>query len=293
MFSYNGSVYFAGYDVTNLQQLWVSDGTSSGTQLFKVLNSTANSFPTVFNIINNKMIFLAENQPSNSELWVSDGTASGTTLLSDINSNPNLSSNPQNFYAIGNKMYFSADDGVHGNELWVTDGTTLGTNLKFDINVGVNSSNPNALFYDGTQLFMGADSLINDLMVTDLVITPKTYCKVNNGISSSPSEIFKINSKLFVVATGAYGNEIYSIDTVNTVGINEISKNIQLNVYPNPTNSFINIDKALIGHDYVLTNYIGEIILSGEVKETINLEELISGVYYLKIEGGIAKIIKY
>ena len=217
-YSFNGFIYFAGYDLTNMLQLWKSDGTASGTNLFKVINPSGNSFPNKFNKIGSNLLFTAENSNNNSELWVTDGTASGTQLVKDINNNSGSSSNPSNFFKIGSLMYFNANDGSTGNELWVTDGTTNGTQLKFNINAGSASSNPNNLFYDGSNLFLSADSTgINDLMVTDLTITPHKYCKVNNGGSSLPSKIFKINSDLFVVGTNSlYGEELYKIVPVIT-----------------------------------------------------------------------------
>ncbi len=103
-YSYNGTIYFGGYDPVNKLQLWKTDGTAAGTTLVKIINPSDNGFPSQFNTVNGKMVFIAEGQFGNGELWVSDGTGSGTSLLKDINNSTTSSSSPTNFYIINNTM---------------------------------------------------------------------------------------------------------------------------------------------------------------------------------------------
>jgi PKD repeat protein len=81
------------------------------------------------------------------------------------------------------------------------------------------------------------------------------------------------------------------------IGINELSLANDLKVYPNPTKSIITITNKtnLIGKKYVMTNLIGQIVLSGKLNsdETIiNTELLINGVYLLSIDGMNKQAIK-
>lgn len=76
---------------------------------------------------------------------------------------------------------------------------------------------------------------------------------------------------------------------ITTVGINNLSLENDLNVFPNPTKTSITITNKtnLIGKKYVITNLIGQIVLIGKLNldETIvNLETLQSGMYFLSID---------
>jgi len=67
------------------------------------------------------------------------------------------------------------------------------------------------------------------------------------------------------------------------------------NVYPNPTSDIINISSKSIGQSYTVTDNIGKLIHSGLIVENFlqyNLEDQKPGVYFLKIENKVVKIIK-
>ena len=74
------------------------------------------------------------------------------------------------------------------------------------------------------------------------------------------------------------------------VGINNLSLDNDLKVYPNPTKTSITITNKtnLTGKKYIITNLVGQTIISGKLNldETIvNLESLQSGMYLLSIDG--------
>jgi hypothetical protein len=75
-----------------------------------------------------------------------------------------------------------------------------------------------------------------------------------------------------------------------SVGINNLCLDNDLNVYPNPTKSSITITNKtnLVGKKYIITNLVGQTLISGKlnIDETIiNLETLQSGLYLLSIDG--------
>ena len=77
---------------------------------------------------------------------------------------------------------------------------------------------------------------------------------------------------------------------ISNVGINNLSLENDLKVFPNPTESFITITNKnnMIGKKYIITNLVGQTVLSGKlnVDETIvNLETLQSGMYFLSMDG--------
>ncbi len=128
--------------------------------LVKDINQTpynlANSSPTDFTIVNNKLFFVAETEwLSNRMLWVSDGTTAGTvpilnTLL------------PSSLRNINNMLYFIGYDAAHGYELWKSDGTEAGTMMVKDIKPGNDNSNISFVGeLNGELYFRASESSVN------------------------------------------------------------------------------------------------------------------------------------
>ena len=168
----NDKLYFSANDGESGHELWVTDGTSEGTQILKDLNPGStyetypynplyspayvpnSSSPDSFIEFNDKLYFTANSEEKGRELWVTDGTSKGTQLIKDINpgSESSLSGtyayNFNNFVEFNGSLYFIADDGENGEELWVSDGTSDGTQLLKDINPGSESSFPGNYAYN-------------------------------------------------------------------------------------------------------------------------------------------------
>ena len=164
---FNGRLYFGANDGSG-RKLWVSDGTTEGTQLLKDINPRVGSYSFAYNTylrnfteFNDRLYFNANDGEDNDELWVTDGTAEGTQLVKDIN--PEGGSSPRNFTVLNDHLYFGAR-GENGEELWVTDGTAEGTKLVADINPGernngfANSSSPTNFIVFGDELFFVANN---------------------------------------------------------------------------------------------------------------------------------------
>jgi ELWxxDGT repeat protein len=151
---YNNKLYFAMNTTASGYELWVTDGTVSGTQILKEIKAGAwGSDPKNLTIFNGKLYFSADDGIHGSELWESDGTQIGTILVKDIY--PGVqSSAPISFSILNNKLYFSANDGPTGHELWVSDGTTCGTQLIQDVNPGNMGSFPTVLGAVNNQIIL-------------------------------------------------------------------------------------------------------------------------------------------
>lgn len=115
-FNVNGKLFFTVDDGVNGNELWVSDGTTTGTLLVKNINVTGSSFPANFVTKNGILYFTANDGIHGIELWKSDGTNTGTSMVADVNAN--VGSNPEQLTISGDYVYFVADDGIHGKELW-------------------------------------------------------------------------------------------------------------------------------------------------------------------------------
>ena len=150
----NGKTYFTADNGVNGRELWVTDGTPTGTSLLKDINPGApSSGITGFVVMGSKLYFTATTASHGAELWYTDGTTAGTVLVKDINTKkastlvsvtgPTLGSKPTGLMVWKNKLYFSADNGTNGEELWCSDGTAAGTVMLKDINATGSSSPKN------------------------------------------------------------------------------------------------------------------------------------------------------
>lgn len=100
-------------------QLWVTDGTRSGTKLLHRPLSLSDEFGSQLFALDDRILFTgADAGGVNLEPWVSDGTVRGTRRVQEI-APGGASSFPVGYTRVGSKVFFIADDTVHGNELWV------------------------------------------------------------------------------------------------------------------------------------------------------------------------------
>lgn len=85
--AYNGYVYFGAATEPYNEELFRTDGTPAGTELFLDLNPSDGSEPHGFYVLNNKLLFIAAAE-NDDNLYTSDGTVAGTQILMDNNGNP-------------------------------------------------------------------------------------------------------------------------------------------------------------------------------------------------------------
>ena len=250
----NNKLFFQGF-TNNGEQLWISDGTTTGTTLLKQIDPSAAfngniNFIRNFTPAGNKLFFIAvTNSALNSELWVTDGTTSGTFLTKDIYLG-DTTSNPQNLTAFNTKIFFTANDGTHGNELWSSDGTNIGTTMVSDINPGGSSSNPTGLFAFDDKLFFLADngSVGNELWVYNS--TTGTTSLVKDTQIGAPGILYMHNQTVFNSALYFMtNNQLWKTDgTVS--GTSLVKGNLALDA--NTTKMMVFNNKLYFGSDYLL-----------------------------------------
>ncbi|MEQ8524100.1 T9SS type A sorting domain-containing protein [Gracilimonas sp.] len=223
----NGKAYFPAEDgrypeANNGEELWVTDGTASGTYLLKDLDpgqyfqeewsteeTNYSSRPDRFFAHNGTMYFSARHHNYGEELWATDGTAEGTYMVKDIfpgkyedSDDIENSSSPKNFTSINGTVLFNAEsDSSYKEYLYTTDGTEEGTRKFLDEEIYVEEEpvefNGSWYFISDAKLWKSdgtpeGTSLVIDMTVDNYVI--------EDGSDLSP-KIFKLNNQLYFFST--------------------------------------------------------------------------------------------
>jgi ELWxxDGT repeat protein len=213
-----GLLYFTADDGTHGTELWVSDGTDTGTVMVSDVNpGVADSLPAGLVAFGNRLLFVADDGVHGRELWVTDAAGRSAGLLVDLQPGAG-SSKPLYPQVIGDLLYFVADDGVHGAELWATDGTSAGTVMLADANPGPGSSYPDAslMKVGGALYFVASDGVENALWTT--LGTPATthrVCDPSNHFAFVTRTMAVAQGKLFFQADSNLddtGRELYQLD---------------------------------------------------------------------------------
>lgn len=146
-------VFFAGEPATG-RELWISDGTTAGTQLLADLVPGPVSSEPLFSappvVLGNRLFVIAREVGGGLALYASNGTTAGTGKV--------MTTDPAGFLAefvqlevVGERLVFNANL-VGGLQLWTSDGTFAGSEPLTDLpsstffNIGVNVADDVAYF---------------------------------------------------------------------------------------------------------------------------------------------------
>ncbi|MBC8046544.1 MAG: T9SS type A sorting domain-containing protein [Fimbriimonadaceae bacterium] len=299
-FKFGDYVYFSGDDNVDAYnfELWRTDGTPSGTILFKSLNpeDEDGSDPREFHILNDKLIFTARPE-SYDVLFISDGTDVGTVQLKDNNGNDFS----VEFYWLPaeNKIYFNGDNDDDERGLWVTDGSDAGTTFLSAIESGSFADysatvvNGNNIIYKGYDDDNGCTTIFQSNGTVD-----GTFQSMTCDDLSYPYEMITYNDKVILDATSdAYGGELWLFEPEFATGINDVAENNEIHIYPNPAVNLITIAHNHFGTNekILVINTLGEIIYSSTLlsgTQTINIKNLTTGIYLIRINNSVTKFIK-
>jgi ELWxxDGT repeat protein len=233
----------AGVGANTGSEVWVSDGSSAGTQLLKdIVPGIASSNPHNFITVGGSVYFQATNGVGSVELWKTDGTGAGTVLVETIFAGGFSPSggiinnlNLENLSVSNGLLYFTFDDQVHGSELWRSDGTAAGTLMFKDLNTTLTDSsfqilNPNGGANFGTTGVFTGWTLQNgyELFLTNGTQAGTALLKDIDpgGGSSVPQQFVLAGPRAFFTAySPTFGVELWVTDGTagNTFIVKDIS----------------------------------------------------------------------
>ena len=123
-----GKLYFAAQATPGDDELWVTDGTGSGTYLIKAINPGHGAVLGNLVLVNNHILFMASDNGTDWDLWSTDGTNTGTVKIDELNAPSNTALGPNNVSVMGNNLIFCAQQ-----KLLRSNGTVSGTDSLLSI----------------------------------------------------------------------------------------------------------------------------------------------------------------
>jgi ligand-binding sensor domain-containing protein len=263
--------------------IWI--GTSSGLTKFDGTNWT-NYNTTNSNLPTNSVVSIAIDNNNNVWLTTANELVEFTGSIWNIYNNNSIG----NWFGGANSLRIDSD-----NKKWFSAGYGIqsfdGTNWEYFNYLGTNNS---------CLLDCQTTSLALDVNA-DIWIGAQQECNSGGLLNFSECNSYLTsNSELpdnSILSLNIDDNGIKWIGTFNglvkldnqSLSTNENNFDLTIQFYPNPVNNYINlrIQDKLIDSMFSIFEINGKIIKKGKLNSnlnTINLEELSKGVYFLKIE---------
>lgn len=228
----DGKLFFSATSDSLGTELFVTDGTTEGTQLFKdLVEGSASGSPASLTVFNGKLYFSANTDTLGSELWVSDGTSQGTRVLADVN--PGMDGSfISTFVEFKDRLYFTAADTLVAGSFRPVPKYELyrlsedGASVEFFKEVGdsTNSGAPgNFLVVDELLYFTGFAGVDNHpifgarpfsgLWISDGSTDGTRAITEQREVITNPSNLASLNGQVyFQGSTPQGGNELYTFD---------------------------------------------------------------------------------
>ncbi|WP_452230073.1 T9SS type A sorting domain-containing protein [Lacinutrix sp. MEBiC02404] len=140
-----------------------------------------------------------------------------------------------------------------------------------------------------------ADGTVGPETTMDFTPTGGSNSVVTEGISQSAGEVVILNwtgiTAITLTVNGG-GNETFGIDDIvlgTTLSNTDFTiSNINLKLFPNPSNQFIKISGLTNTEKYKIYNILGSEVANGNVSnnEKIDIKNYANGFYLLKLENG-------
>lgn len=270
-------------------ELFIGDGTPSGTQLLKNVNEgNGDSNPSLLYQTDSLLYFSMDDGINGRELWVSNGTSSGTYLFQDFNSGPD-GSHPEKMFSLGVDLYIILRSAESGRELHKINNNeiTLVKNINgISTTSGLSNivQNKDVIYFNaddgihGEELWVSDGSFEGTMMVEDYTMgnTPKPFSTVSPVAITDKGlyltmDLENLGRELYFLPLETSSNDFVSLNTD------------EITVYPNPTEGNVTISSNSLVKTYQIIENSGKIILSTKNIQDVesNIKALKAGLFYI------------
>lgn len=133
----------------------------------------------------------------------------------------------------------------------------------------------------GANFSYNGDDILNQFIVTN----DGGIAIVGTASDAADGELSHLGTDVMVIKIGP-NDEYASIANIgNDLVALEKEQVSELPIYPNPTEKNIQIPNKVLGLPYQIVDFQGKNVKEGKLKSTLSLEELDSGLYFLKVIG--------
>jgi ELWxxDGT repeat protein len=215
---YNNKLHFIASDGVVGRALWSTDGTLPGTMLVTSFPNVVNNFARGFQVINNKLIYLANaifGLPG-TNLHVYDGT---TDLV--LNLAPYIADNnfidainrpiyPHHLEIAGNIFYAYTTGNGGQLKMLRTDGTTV-TEFTFSTNANGFVNTSNAVYFRDFNVATGVELYKADLNMGNITLLADNNPSNGAGSTAARLTVFK-DTLYYFYNDGVHGYELWKSD---------------------------------------------------------------------------------
>lgn len=245
-------IYFTADDGVHGRELWVSDGSSAGTQLLSDIfpgNNDGVGYSYMFPMLNSSTIlFSANDGVHGTELWETDGTSAGTQMVSDIfpGAANGILTLPSS--SIGNQLVFVCNLPNKGEELCLSDGTATGTGLLKEVAPTTTGAAVQNLDASGSNFYFRVNlpgTSLTELWRSDGTASGTIPLSSAGTIAINPKNFIPTGSgsAFFIALDSSAGRELYFTDgsAAGTQFVSDINYGSE---HGNPQN-FVEFDEHL------------------------------------------------
>lgn len=199
-------------------------------------------------------------------------------LITNVTTDVITGYKPNYFTLLNNELYFTSNSTQSLYKLNINNSsvTTILTGL----------SHPSGISYNDNYFFIG-ESIADKISIYNISnFSSNGYYTLENN--SFPNGLLVNNDELFFIQTSIGKISKINLSTLNT---QDISANEIISLFPNPTSDYINILNSN-SNEFEIYNSLGQKIKYGKMNNNIiNVNYLTNGIYFLKIDNVMQKII--
>ncbi len=208
--------YFVAGDGLTGRELWVTDGTASGTRLVKdLVPGVSGSDPTELVPYRGGLAFIARDASGDWKLWTTDGTAAGTQAIVSVARGDLILPDTFQLTVAGDTLFFCGTDMVREDAaystLWKSDGTVAGTARIGDFAINQLTAVGNRVFFTAFtsgpgsgELWKSDGTAAGTVLVAD--IRPGDQASYPRDLTAAGGKVF------FTADNGVHGRELWVSD---------------------------------------------------------------------------------